>query len=76
MEAEGAEGTARSAVRCGAHDPGWVTLYSRCVPLSFPPPPPSHGSFWGVRVEKNTPKSVRRSSGSADFKGNPRSGGC
>lgn len=40
MEAEGAEGTARSAVRCGAHDPGWVTPYSRCVPLSFPPPPP------------------------------------
>lgn len=41
MEAEGAEGTARSAVRCGAHDPGWVTPYSRCVPLSFPPPHPT-----------------------------------
>lgn len=75
MEAEGAEGTARSAVRCGAHDPGWVTLYSRCVPLSFPPPPhPTAHS--GVSAWRKTPRNLcGGAQGALILKGTPGAGG-
>lgn len=75
MEAEGAEGTARSAVRCGAHDPGWVTPYSRCVPLSFPPPPhPTAHS--GVSAWRKTPRNLcGGAQGALILKGTPGAGG-